>query len=207
TPCCPPSAGPFDPASCDGGRDARFLHAARVTPLAMTASRMRPATMSGCDSIKKCEAPSTSVTVEPARSYWKRCRSGATGRSAVPNTAQDGVARQAAAVAGSSNAASASERSAQKTSWNRAGSIDASTLPSGNDRGCTIGPIVSDGKRPWRSLTDSPSSGTTPATYTSPATLSELPATVITAPPHEWPTSTIGPSSSSITDAVWEASY
>jgi hypothetical protein len=62
----------------------------------------------------------------------------------VPNTAQDGFVRQAAAVAGSSNAvartvrceiamnaASASGRSAQKTSWNRAGSIDTSTLPSG----------------------------------------------------------------------------
>ena len=40
----------------------------------------------------------------------------------------------------------------------------------------------------------------------SPATLAELPATVITAPPYEWPTSTIGPSSWSITAAVWEAS-
>src|SRR5262249_27991890 len=83
---------------------------------------------------------------------------------------------QAAAVARSSNAvaetgrceiarnaASASGTSAQKTSWNRAGSIDASTLPSGNDRGCTSGPIASDGKRSWRSLTDSPSSGTTAA--------------------------------------------
>src|SRR5262249_2298422 len=159
-----------------------------------------------CDSIKKCEAPSTSVTVEAARWYWKRCRSGATGRSAVPNTAQDGFVRQAAAVAGSSNAvaetgrceiamnpASASGRSAQQTSWNRAGSIDASPLPSGNDAGRTNGPIASDGKRPWRSLTDSPSSGARPATYTSPATLSELPATVITAPPYEWPTRTMGP--------------
>src|SRR5262249_16006546 len=94
---------------------------------AVTPSRMTPATMSAGDIIKKCEGPSTSVTVEPARSYWKRCRSGATGRSAVPNTAHDGVAFQAAAVTGSSkavadtgrceiamNAASASGRSAQK---------------------------------------------------------------------------------------------
>src|SRR6266550_3402090 len=69
----------------------------------------------------------------------------------------------AAAVAGSSNAAaetgrceiamnaaSASGTSAQKTSWNRAGSIDASTLPSANCAGRTSGPIASDGKRLWR---------------------------------------------------------
>ena len=100
------------------------------------------------------------------------------------------------------NAASASGRSAQKTSWNRAGSIDASTLPSGNAVGRTSGPMASDGKRSWRPLTVSPSSGATPATYTSPATFSEVPATVITAPPYEWPTSTIGPSSWSMTDTV-----
>jgi hypothetical protein len=52
----------------DRGRDADVLHAARLTALAMTASRMTPATMSGCDIIRKWEAPSTSVTVEPARS-------------------------------------------------------------------------------------------------------------------------------------------
>src|SRR6266516_2231896 len=69
----------LDPAPCDRGRDAAVLHAARLTALAMTASRITPATMSGCDSIRKCEAPSTSVTVEPARSYEKRCSSGATG--------------------------------------------------------------------------------------------------------------------------------
>src|SRR6185312_9213771 len=139
--------------------------------------------------------------------------------SAVPNTAQDGFVRQAAAVAGSSNAvaetgrceiamnaASASGTSAEKTSWNRAGSIDTSTLPSANCAGRTSGPMASDGKRPWRSLTDSPSLGATPATYTSPATLSELPATVITAPPYECPTSTTGPSIWSMIDAVKEES-
>src|SRR4051794_17288946 len=35
---------------------------------AATASRMTPATASGCDNIRKCEAPSISVTFEPARS-------------------------------------------------------------------------------------------------------------------------------------------
>src|SRR6185437_4008611 len=172
------------------------LHAARVAALAMTASRITPATMSGCDSIKKCEAPSTSVTVESARSYWKRWRSGATGPSAVPNTAQDGFVRQAAAVAGSSNAvadtgrceiamnaASAPGTSAAKTSWNRAGSIDTSTLPSANCAGRTSGPIAGDRKRPCRSLTDSPSSGATQETYTSPITWPELAAPVITPPP------------------------
>src|SRR6478672_13777904 len=53
------------------GRDAHVLHAARLTALAVTASRITPATMSGCESIKKCDAPSTSVTAESARSYWK----------------------------------------------------------------------------------------------------------------------------------------
>ena len=86
------------------------------------------------------------------------------------------------------------------------GSIDTSTLPSANCAGRTSGPIASDGKRAWRSLTDSPSSGATPATYTSPVTFSELPATVITAPPYEWPTRTTGPSIWSMTDAVWDAS-
>src|SRR4029453_9318114 len=124
----------------------------------------------------------------------------------VPDTAPDGFSRQAAAVAGSSNAvaeierceiamnaASASGRSAQKASWNRAWSIDASTLPSDNAVGRTRGPMASDGKRSWSPLTVSPSSGATPETYTSPATFSEVPATVITAPPYEWPTPTIGP--------------
>src|SRR5258708_40323193 len=69
------------------------------------------------------------------------------------------------------NAASASGRSAQKTSWNRAGSIDTSTLPSANCAGRTSGPIASDGKRPCRSLTDSPSSGATPATLDEPGDL------------------------------------
>src|SRR5712691_964385 len=69
----------LDPASGNRGRDADVLYAARLTALAMTASRMTLATMSGCDSIRKWEAPSTSVTVEPARSYEKRWSSGATG--------------------------------------------------------------------------------------------------------------------------------
>jgi tetratricopeptide (TPR) repeat protein len=42
---------------------------------------MTAATTSGLDSITKCEAPSTSVVVEPARPYEKRCRSYA---AAVP---------------------------------------------------------------------------------------------------------------------------
>src|SRR4029077_13910587 len=127
---------------------------------------------------------------------------------------------QAAAVAGSSNAvaetgrceiamnaASASGTSGQKRPRDRGAAIETSTLPSANCAGRTCGPIASDGKRPCRSLTDSPSSGATPATYTSPATLAELPATVITAPPYEWPTSTTGTSIWSMIDAVKEASY
>ena len=43
-------------------------YAATSAALAATASRMTPATVSGCDSIRKWEAPSTSVIVEPARS-------------------------------------------------------------------------------------------------------------------------------------------
>jgi len=74
-----PWARRLDPTSGDRGRDADVLYAARLTALAMTASRMTLATMSDCDSIRKWEAPSTSVTVEPARSYEKRWRSGATG--------------------------------------------------------------------------------------------------------------------------------
>src|SRR3954469_23656504 len=47
-------------------RDRR--HQTGCVAHAMTASRMTPATASGCDSITKCEAPSISVTLEPARS-------------------------------------------------------------------------------------------------------------------------------------------
>jgi hypothetical protein len=41
----------------------------------VTASRMTPATTSGFEIITKCDAPSTSVTVESARSSEKRCSS------------------------------------------------------------------------------------------------------------------------------------
>jgi len=61
--------------------------------------------------------------------------------------------------------------------------------------------MMSDGKRVCRSVIDSPSSGANPATYTKPATLSEAPATVITHPLYEWPTSTTGPSIWSMTRA------
>jgi hypothetical protein len=43
----------------------------------------------------------TSVTLEPARSFREPMERGATGRSAMPKTAQDGLFRHAAAVAGS----------------------------------------------------------------------------------------------------------
>jgi hypothetical protein len=46
----------------------------------------------------------------PGPAQEKRCRWGAIGWSAVPNTAQDGFRRQAAAVAGSSNAVARSGR-------------------------------------------------------------------------------------------------
>src|SRR4029079_6518591 len=49
----------LEPASGKRGRDADVLHAARLTALARTASRMTPATMSGCDIISRWEAPST----------------------------------------------------------------------------------------------------------------------------------------------------
>ena len=120
--------------------------------------------------------------------------------------------RQAAAAAGSSNAVATSGRcacamnaatssgtSAQKMSWKRSGSTDSSTLPSGSGRGWRKFPIASDGKRVCRSVIDSPSSGMNALTYTSAATLSEAPATVITQPPYEWPTRTTGPSSWSMT--------
>src|SRR5207244_11893085 len=42
--------------------------------------------------------------------------------------------------------------------------------------------------------TDSPLSGAKAVIYTSPATLGSFPASVITAPPYEWPTRIAGPS-------------
>src|SRR3954447_2524731 len=169
---------------------------------------MTPATTSGFDSCTKWEAPSISVTAEPARSYENRWSWGEIGWSPVPNTPQDGFTRQAAAAAGSSNAeansgrcacamnvASASGTSAQKMLGKRCGSTESSTAPSGNGRGWRKLPIASDGNRPCRSAIDSPSSGANPATYTRPATLSEEPATLITEPLYECPTSTTGPSS------------
>jgi hypothetical protein len=84
------------PACGHRGQDAAGVRAAGFAAQAMAASRMPPAAMPGCDFMTKWEATSTSVTVEPARSQEKRWSSGATGRSAVPNTAQDGFARQPA---------------------------------------------------------------------------------------------------------------
>src|SRR5262245_59347482 len=49
-----------------------------------------------------------------------------------------------------------------------------------------------------RSATDSPLSGAKAAMYTSAATLGSLPASVITAPPYEWPTRITGPFCASI---------
>ena len=177
-----------------------------------TASRMTPATTSGFETIAKCDAPSISVTVEPARSYEKRCSSGAIGWSAVPNTPQDGFVRQAAAAACSSNAEATSGRcacamnaatssgtSAQKMSWKRSGSTDSSTLPSGSGRGWRKFPIASDGKRACRSVIDSPASGMNALDVHERGDLVRAPATVITQPAYEWPTRTTGPSSCSMT--------
>src|SRR6202007_314303 len=44
-----------------------------------------------------------------------------------------------------------------------------------------------------RADTDSPLSGAKAAMYTSPATLGSFPASVMTTPPYEWPTSMAGP--------------
>src|SRR5215475_1838715 len=50
------------------------------------------------------------------------------------------------------------------------------------------------GKRFTRSSCDSPWSGPYEETYTKPATLGALPASVITKPAYEWPTRIVGPS-------------
>jgi len=62
---------------------------------ALTAWRTVSATTAGSESITTCEAPSTTVTVAPIRSYEKRCRSGWIAPSAVGRTAHDGLLRQA----------------------------------------------------------------------------------------------------------------
>ena len=49
-------------------RHADALYATALAVQAMTASRMTPATISGWDNMTRWEAPSTSVTFEPARS-------------------------------------------------------------------------------------------------------------------------------------------
>src|SRR5260370_42549085 len=56
------------------------------------------------------------------------------------------------------------------------------------------------------SLADCPLSGANAATYTSALTLSLLPASVMTDPAHEWPTSTTGPVCRSIARVVAETS-
>src|SRR5207247_6369426 len=98
-----PRVGRLAATAAEPARNRRH-HAALLAAPAVTASRMTPTTASGCESITKCDAPSTSVTFEPARSYENPCSWGGIGWSAVPNTPQLGLACQAAAAAGSSNA-------------------------------------------------------------------------------------------------------
>src|SRR6266852_8406648 len=49
------------------------------------------------------------------------------------------------------------------------------------------------GKRLTKASCDSPSAGPYDEMYTTPATLSALPASVITQPAYEWPTKMVGP--------------
>src|SRR5712672_2859282 len=86
------------------------------------------------------------------------------------------------------NAAVSASTSPAKEKWNFAlsrnkkpscgGRIGGTGAPGG-------GSLISDD-------TDSPLSGAKAATYTSPATLGWVPASVTTTPPYEWPTSSTG---------------
>jgi hypothetical protein len=60
--------GVSTPHAVTGDRDANELYAAWLSAAALAASLMTPATTSGRDSIRRWEAPSTSVTLAPARS-------------------------------------------------------------------------------------------------------------------------------------------
>jgi hypothetical protein len=71
---------------------------------------MTSATAFGWESATACDAPSTSVTVMPARVKPNRWTSGLIVVSAVGMMPHDGLVRHAAAAAGSSKADAASGR-------------------------------------------------------------------------------------------------
>src|SRR5467141_5022730 len=87
------------------------------------------------------------------------------------------------------NSAVSSSTSAAKAKWNLAGSRNKKPSFGGRIGGTGApggGSLISDD-------TDSPLSGAKAATYTSPATFGSVPASVMTAPPYEWPTRMTGP--------------
>src|SRR5262245_44798363 len=146
--------------------------------------------------------PSTSTTSDPARFDIARCASGGIMRSLVATRYQLGFRRHAGSVIaplsalmpqGTCESAMNAAASALTSAANDAANFDLSRNrnPSCGGR---IGGTGAPGTGSLMSVdTDSPLSGANAATYTRPATFGSLPASVITAPPYEWPTRITGP--------------
>src|SRR5208282_725042 len=141
--------------------------------------------------------PLTSTTVEPARLAMMRCAAGGIILSSVTTKYQLGLVFHAGSLIvplraltphgtweSAMNAAFSASTSPAKEAGNLA--LSRNRKPS---CGGKIGGTGAPGGGSLMSVdTDSPLSGAKAVIYTSPATFGSLPASVITAPPYEWPT-------------------
>src|SRR6266850_8304616 len=145
----------------------------------------------------------TSRTVEPARLDMARWASGGIILSSVVTRYQLGLVLHAGSLIAplmaprphgtwesAINAAFSVSTSAAKEAGNFA--LSRNKKPSCG--GSIGGTGVPGGGSLMSVATDSPLSGAKAVIYTSPATLGWVPASVITAPPYEWPTRIAGPS-------------
>src|SRR5262245_63136128 len=131
-----------------------------------------------------------------------RCASGGIIRSSVETRYQLGLAFHAGSVTAPLSASSPhgtceSAMNAAASALTSAANEDRNFVRSRNrypSCGAMIGGTGAPGGGSLISAdTDSPLSGAKAATYTRPATFGSFPASVITAPPYEWPTRITGP--------------
>src|SRR6267142_4818321 len=150
--------------------------------------------------------PFTSATVEPARLDMKRWASGGIILSSVTIRYQLGLAFHAGSLIlplrastphGTWESAMNAAFSVSTSPAKDAGNFALSRNKKPSCGGSTGGTGAPGGGSLMSVATDSPLSGAKAVIYTSPATLGWVPASVITTPPYEWPTSS--------TDFPWAA--
>src|SRR6267142_3454909 len=146
--------------------------------------------------------PLTSTTVAPARLDMARWASGGIILSSVETRYQLGFVLHAASLIlplnastphGTWESAMKAAASGLTSPANEAGNLALSRRRYPSCGGRIGGTAAPGGGSLSSEDTDSPLSGANAATYTSPATFGSLPASVITAPPYEWPTRIAGP--------------